>query len=133
MTNTIVTSYTLGIEQITGTLNYDYNLFFGNGSDVSCGWTCISGWANVYGDPLFANPAAADYHLCEGSHAIDAGTEMGITSDLAGLPRPDPGTAPDIGAYESRSAGITGRIYLPIVLRQSMHFVILHLNKPDLY
>lgn len=111
MINTIVASYTTGIEQVTGTLNYDYNLFFGNGSAVACDWTCNAGGSNVYdSDPLFANPIAADYHLRAGSGAINAGAELGVTSDLDGLPRPDPGAAPDIGAYESHSAGIAGRV-----------------------
>ncbi len=110
--NTIVASYTTGIRQITGTVTYNSSLFFGNGSDVLCDWTCSGGSSNVYGsDPRFVNPLAGDYHLLAGSPAIDAGADLGVTTDLDGLPRPDPGTGvPDIGAYEFHSAGITGRM-----------------------
>lgn len=112
LTNTIVASYTTGIRQVTGTVTYNSSLFFGNGNDVLCDWTCAGGSSNVYGsDPRFVNPLAGDYHLVDGSGAVDAGTDLGITTDLDGLPRPDPSTGvPDIGAYEFHSAGIAGRV-----------------------
>jgi hypothetical protein len=54
-------------------------------------------------DPLFISPAwgmDGDYHLREGSPAIDAGTSMGAPpDDLDGYPRPS-GRAYDLGAYE---------------------------------
>ncbi len=50
-------------------------------------------------DPLLINPAADDYHLLVGSPAIDAGLNLGITTDLEGTPRPQ-GKGYDIGAYE---------------------------------
>ena len=50
-------------------------------------------------DPLFANPAAEDYHIQAGSPAIDAGLNVGVTTDLEGTPRPQ-GGGYDIGAYE---------------------------------
>jgi len=40
-----------------------------------------------------------DYHLQEGSPAIDAGQDLGYTEDFDGIPIPQ-GSAPDIGAYE---------------------------------
>jgi len=59
------------------------------------------GNGNLYGDPLFVSPAwggDGDYHLQEGSPAIDAGTAEGAPADdLEGHPRD---AAPDIGAYE---------------------------------
>lgn len=56
----------------------------------------------ISGDPLFA--AAGNYHLQSGSPCIDAGTNSPLTElavDRDGLSRPV-GTAPDMGAYESR-------------------------------
>ena len=50
-------------------------------------------------DPLLIDPASDNYHIPAGSPAIDAGLEVGITTDLDGNPRPQ-GNAPDIGAYE---------------------------------
>ncbi len=68
-------------------------------------------------DPLFVNPAADDYHIRAGSPAIDAGLNVGVTTDLEGTPRPQ-GAGYDIGAYEFTPAlalsGIpgSGTIYL---------------------
>jgi parallel beta-helix repeat protein len=47
--------------------------------------------APVFGDPLFVNPSAGDFHLQANSPAIDAGVDVGL---------PYSGAAPDIGAYE---------------------------------
>ncbi len=59
------------------------------------------GSGNLYGDPLFALAAcgqSGDYHLREGSPAIDAGNPEGAPAeDLQGRSR---GSPPDIGAYE---------------------------------
>ena len=46
---------------------------------------------------LFENPAESDYSLREGSGAIDAGKQIGITLDLLGNLRDN---NPDLGAYE---------------------------------
>jgi hypothetical protein len=50
-------------------------------------------------NPQFVNAAAFDYHLTSVSKAIDAGTNIGLTTDLAGNTVPK-GLASDIGAYE---------------------------------
>lgn len=47
----------------------------------------------------FTNPNADNYTLQPGSPAIDAGANVGITTDYAGATRPQ-GAGFDIGAYE---------------------------------
>ncbi len=81
------------------------NLFFGPGR------TAIQGNSGVYTatanledkDPLFANAEQGDFHLREGSPAIDSASAQGdISDDIEGIPRPQ-GKAPDIGAFEDRN------------------------------
>ena len=50
-------------------------------------------------DPLLIDPARNNFHIPAGSPAIDAGLDVGITTDLDGNARPQ-GNGPDIGAYE---------------------------------
>ncbi len=60
----------------------------------------LRGTDAVEGDPLFADPASNDYHLLEGSPAIDAGSSVQapeIDFDYAARPA---GEAHDIGAFE---------------------------------
>lgn len=61
------------------------------------------GQGNIYGKPLFVRTAwgiEGDYHLKNGSPAIDAGTADGAPPiDLDGNPRPQ-GNGYDIGCYE---------------------------------
>ncbi|MEZ5043593.1 MAG: choice-of-anchor Q domain-containing protein [Saprospiraceae bacterium] len=54
-------------------------------------------------DPLFVDAANGDLHLQPCSPAIDAGTATNVQDDLDGNPRPFPGTAVDMGAYEYQS------------------------------
>jgi hypothetical protein len=62
----------------------------------------IYGSDAVTGDPLFVNPAAADFHLQPGSPAIDRGSSTEApTADFDGVSRPQ-GAAIDIGAFERR-------------------------------
>ena len=78
------------------------NLVYGNTVNYSgvADQTGING--NISAAPLFFDPANNDYHLCQGSPAIDAGDTTGIdlpTTDLDGNPRVLDGHI-DIGAYE---------------------------------
>lgn len=56
-------------------------------------------------DPLFMGLAAYDFKLGGGSPAINAGTNVSLTSDFDGNPVPR-GAAPDIGAYEKSLGGL---------------------------
>jgi hypothetical protein len=64
------------------------------------------------GEPGFVDPTLGDdYHLAEGSAAIDQGLPTPLTTDLDGQPRPNPDTGlPDLGADEfwPRPAAPTG-------------------------
>lgn len=108
------------------TLVADHNLFYLPRSDAvlihgGTAYTCSNiaslGEGNVCGDPLFFRSAwgeEGDYHLREGSPAIDAGVADGVPNvDLDGRPRD---AQPDIGAYEWwRPAS---RLFLPLVCRR---------------
>jgi len=113
MTNTIIASHTVGIEQATNATVYeDYNLFFGNMTNIS--GTVSGGTHDVYGDPNFANPALGNYHIISPSAAIDAGINVGVATDRDGIPRPI-GAGYDIGAYEY--INFTSHVYLPLIRR----------------
>ncbi|MGW3993156.1 right-handed parallel beta-helix repeat-containing protein [Amycolatopsis sp. NPDC004772] len=57
---------------------------------------------NFAGDPGFADPAHGDYHLAEGSAAVDTGSPGHAPAfDLDGAARPA-GAGFDLGAYERR-------------------------------
>jgi hypothetical protein len=62
---------------------------------------CVSS-ENIERDPLFKNAEQLDFHLNEGSPAIDAGTpEKAIAADIEGTRRPQ-GKGCDLGAYKFR-------------------------------
>jgi predicted outer membrane repeat protein len=96
ITSTIISFHDVGINN-NASMHQDFNLFFGNPVDLHGGG---SGSGNsLNGDPLFADPAGDDYHISEGSAAIDAGTDAGVNSDFDGDPRPM-GEGFDIGFDE---------------------------------
>ncbi len=75
----------------------------------------------VEGDPLFVNPATANFHLQPGSPAIDAGSDLDAPADdFAGTARPQDGDDDsvalyDIGAFEAPL--LDEQLYLPLLLR----------------
>ncbi|HFA49180.1 MAG TPA: T9SS type A sorting domain-containing protein, partial [Bacteroidetes bacterium] len=113
------------IEFISGTtpMNSDYNLFYPDsellyfipvagttGANLTTWQTysypnCVFDPNSNTGDPLFENASGTfsepeDFKLTASSPAINAGTNVGLTTDYAG--NPIVGT-PDIGAYEFQS------------------------------
>jgi hypothetical protein len=112
ITNSVIASHTVGISLTAGTAHEDYNLFFGNGTNVVGG--ASAGGHSLSGDPRFADPQAGDYHLAFGSVARDAGTDAGVSVDVDGDARPQ-GSGFDIGFDEAIGAVL--KIYLPLLRR----------------
>ncbi len=108
LTNTIISSYSVGIENAGGIVSEDYNLFYGNGVDVS--GTVASGGSTLVGDPDFVDPVGGDFHIGFGSAGLDNGLDLGVTVDLDGNLRPS-GSGPDRGAYELGQAPVAVGLY----------------------
>jgi autotransporter-associated beta strand protein len=98
LTNTIVASHTIAIQNSGGTVAEDYNLFYANDTNLS--GAVGSGGHSLVGDPAFVDPANDDYDLSATSQALDRGTDGGIDADWEGDSRPQ-GNGFDIGADEA--------------------------------
>lgn len=110
--NSIISGYQIGIkQQYSGVVSQDYNLL---NVSINTEGTVTGGTHNLTGDPKFVSPPVDNYHLGNGSPAIDHATNLGVTIDLDGVSRPK-GTASDIGAYEWMN--LPYRIYLPSTVR----------------
>ncbi len=94
----------------TGTVNIDNNLHWradGNPSIYYSGagrtwaqWQALGfDTHGVNSDPLLISPATSDLSLQSTSPCIDAGADVGLSTDLASRRVPN-GAAPDIGALE---------------------------------
>ncbi|MFO7680099.1 MAG: PKD domain-containing protein [Chloroflexota bacterium] len=98
ISNTLIASHTLGVNNLSGSVVQDYNLFFGNDTDTQ---GVVSGVDhNAGGNPRFIAPAQDNYHLGAGSAAIDTGVDAGILTDSDGEIRPL-GAGFDIGFDEA--------------------------------
>ena len=110
ITNTVITSHSVGISRTAGIVYEDYNLFF-NTPAVTAGGV-ITGGHSFSGNPAFVDPTLDDYHLGPGSAAIDEGVNAGVTDDIDEQPRPrDAGF--DIG-FDEFAFHV---LYLPMFLR----------------
>jgi hypothetical protein len=87
-------TYGIAIQRPSGAV-WEYNCYWNNQINNGGG-----GGGEFVGDPMFVGGDPYDYHLQQGSKAIDKGVELG---------NPYQGTAPDCGAFESPYAreGIT--------------------------
>lgn len=100
ISNTLIASHTVGVNNLSGSVVQDYNLFFGNGADTQ---GVVSGGAhNASGDPRFMAPAQGNFHLGAGSAAIDTGVDAGVLTDYDGEIRPL-GAGFDIGFDEANT------------------------------
>jgi parallel beta-helix repeat protein len=101
--NTVANNINCGICNEAANSVIVNNIVYGNGGlidDAGSGTTVDN---NLLGtDPLFVNAGENDFHLQEGSPAIDAGSDLsseGVATDFDGVSRPQ-GEGYDIGAYE---------------------------------
>lgn len=113
ITNTLITSHAVGIQNANGSIFQDYTLFFANGTNLS--GAVAGGSHSLIGDPAFVDPSADNYRLGKGSAAIDAGIDIGVAHDLAQTVRPQ-GANVDIGAYEATTMPVS--LYLPLVNKE---------------
>jgi archaellum component FlaG (FlaF/FlaG flagellin family) len=106
LANNIIVSHSVGITATPGaTLIVSNTLLWGNGDDP------ISGTAVLPNPPLLVAPAQQNYHLLPDSPAVDAGIDVGVSTDVDGDARPA-GLLPDVGADE-----VWFKVYLPLTLR----------------
>lgn len=119
LTNTILVGHTTGIYVTEGnSATLTATLW---GSDE---WANGANWAgpgvietavNISGDPAFVKGDEGDFHIREGSAAVNAGVDAGVAVDIDGEPRPAGGGF-DIGAdeYWPEKAWL---VYLPHIAR----------------
>lgn len=98
ITNTIIASYTTGIQRTAGSVIANKTLFFGNTTNTT--GSSIANSNPVSGNPGFVDPSVGNYRLGANSCAVDAGAVSGIASDFENDIRPQ-GDGFDIGADES--------------------------------
>jgi parallel beta-helix repeat protein len=102
--NTVLVGHTVGIYVEAGsTASLEATLWgagaWANDTDTNGGGAISTGTVNVWADPTFVDPGIGDYHIDQGSGAIDAGLDAGVTVDIDGDARPY-GAGYDIGADE---------------------------------
>jgi hypothetical protein len=91
----------------SGNNTWNYNDYYNASSGSVFRWgTTLQTWAawsasrdihSITSNPLFVSTSIPKLQLQSGSPCIEAGTNVGLTSDYAGNPVP---SVPDIGAYE---------------------------------
>ena len=108
--NSLICDYAEGI-RVEGTLTEDYNLYYNNAANLFIAPSGIfnQGFHSYQENPLFANPAAGNYHLLWPSPAIALGADLGLATDLDGRAR--------IGRFDSGAYQFWPSIYVPLVSR----------------
>lgn len=112
ITNTLIASHTVGIENVNGTVSQAHTLFSNVGAPTS--GTVTSAGGSLSGPAAFANHTA--YTLTPASWAIDQGANTGLTGDFFGAVRPQ-GLGFDIGYAESPFVLQLPRLFLPMLRR----------------
>ncbi len=118
MTNNIVGGHAEGVRLVSGSASTEGTLWGTGDWDNTTDWTGAvdTGTVNLWGDPLFVNPAAGDYHISASSPARDAGVVVSITDDVDNESRPHPETdLYDIGADEYHLDDL--KVFLPLVVK----------------
>ena len=118
MTNNIVGGHAEGVRLVSGSASTEGTLWGTGDWDNTTDWTGAvnTGTVNLWGDPLFVNPAASDYHISSNSPARDAGVAVSIEIDIDRESRPHTDTdLYDIGADEYHLDDL--KLYLPLVVR----------------
>ncbi len=93
--------YGFAMDQWSSGPTESYNLWYNNPANINrnVSGTISIDATDIVGNPEFRGPV--DFHLLDGSPAMYAGTDVGVTSDLDGNPVPkNIGGRPSIGAYE---------------------------------
>jgi hypothetical protein len=118
LTNTIIAGHPLfGVYVASGgDATLEATLWYQNKIDHTYGSNIETGDHNTYGNPAFVAPGEWDYHIGEGSAALDLGVATSVRTDMDGERRP--WFVPDLGADEYWPPGVAIRAYLPLVLRQ---------------
>ena len=116
-TNTIIKNQTRGVWAVTNSRVDLANTLWDGVPTYSTG--TVVRVQDYTGDPLFVNPAGTDYHLGNGSAALDRGAGTNVTIDIDGRKRSQ-GGGPDLGADEVGNAilQLDPRAYLPFVVKR---------------
>lgn len=104
--STLIAWHSIGINIFTEGAAEDYNLFaaVGGGVVTGNGVTVESGGNSMAtANPGFVDPEKLNYAISRYSPAADKGrVGLAPATDIAGAPRPFPGSNPDIGAFEAQ-------------------------------
>ena len=98
ISDTLIASHTLGVNNALGAINAHYTLF--SGVDKPYSSSILLESHTLFGTAQFVDPAKGDYHLQSGSLGINAGVAAGVTVDYDGDSRPQ-GGGYDIGFDET--------------------------------
>jgi len=109
LTNTILADHLVGISVTGGnTVTVNGILWHNVYINVSQSPTATVSLQNQHwGDTAFVNPDGGDYHIFEGSAAIDQGVDAGVSVDIDGESRPV-GAGYDLGADEYPCDPVSG-------------------------
>ena len=113
--NTIIANQVVGVyvsDASSQNLATLYGVLWWNNTSNYTG--TVFAFDEVSGDPLFSDPASYDYHILDGSAALDASPDDWLSVDFDFEPRY--GTA-DLGADEYWAPGALKRMFIPMVVK----------------